>query len=227
MALVTSSVVFAPDVDRLRVALLVGDQAALVLPLDLRRSAPSAVARSSRLRRRDLDVADGDGDAGAGGEAEADVLDPVDDLGRLVGPEQRGSTRRPRSRSAFRSIVSVAVSAAPRGSTSLKMMPADGRARSELDVAGLGRPRSARGLVGLQLRARHAVRASTRPPRAVDDASSNASIASPSAKQAGPRRSVRGLARRWSGSSSRAPCPAWARRSARRRPARAGCASTA
>ena len=75
-----------PDVDDLLVALVVGDQAALELAVDLV-DGGVGLDQARGLVGRDDDVVDGDGHAAAGGVLEADALDAVDDVGRLLRAE--------------------------------------------------------------------------------------------------------------------------------------------
>ena len=76
-----------PDRDDLLVALVVGDQAALELAVDL---VDLAVGRlePGGLVARDLDVEHADRHPAAGRELEADALDPVDQVGRLGRAEE-------------------------------------------------------------------------------------------------------------------------------------------
>ena len=75
-----------PDTDHLLVALVLGDEAALELAIDL----GDALVRSDEpggLVLRDLDVEETDRHAAAGRELEADALDAVDQVRRLLGTE--------------------------------------------------------------------------------------------------------------------------------------------
>ena len=76
-----------PDADHLLVALLVGDEAALELAIDLVDLVVGA-SQALGLVARHRDVAHRDRHAAAGGELEADALDAVDEVRRLLGPEQ-------------------------------------------------------------------------------------------------------------------------------------------
>ena len=82
-----------PDPDDLLVALVLGDEAALELAVDL---GDGLVGRDEALGLvlRDLDVEQADRHAAAGGELEADALDAVDQVGGLLGAERRGSSDR-------------------------------------------------------------------------------------------------------------------------------------
>ena len=76
-----------PDADDLLVALVIGDQAALELAIDLEHRVVGG--REARLLvLRDLDVEQADRHPAAGGEVEADGLDPVHEVCRLLGAEQ-------------------------------------------------------------------------------------------------------------------------------------------
>ncbi len=75
-----------PDADDLLVALVLGDEAALELLVD-RRDGVVGRGEALRLVLRDLDVEQADRHAATGGELEADALDPVDQVGGLLGAE--------------------------------------------------------------------------------------------------------------------------------------------
>ena len=83
-----ASVVSCQTLDDLLVALVLGDEAALELAIDLGRPTSSAAARRAGLVLRDLDVEQADRHPAAGREVEADALDAVDEVGGLVRPEQ-------------------------------------------------------------------------------------------------------------------------------------------
>ena len=82
MALATSSVAPRPDLDELLATLEVGDQAALVLLLDLGRLLLGVGEQAGLGRRRD-DVGDGDGHARAGRPVEAQRLELVERVGHV------------------------------------------------------------------------------------------------------------------------------------------------
>ena len=79
-----------PHADDLLVALVLGDEAALELAID---GGDGVVGgrEAGGLVLRDLDVEQADGHAAAGRELEADALDAVDEVGRLLRAELRGS----------------------------------------------------------------------------------------------------------------------------------------
>ena len=75
-----------PDPDDLLVALLLGDEAALELAVDLGHAGVGGGEQLGLVGGR-RDVADRDGHAAAGGELEADVLDAVHEVGGRLGAE--------------------------------------------------------------------------------------------------------------------------------------------
>ena len=83
-----------PDADDLLVALVLGDEAALELAVDLGDGVVGRV-EARRLVLRDLDVEQADRHAAAGGELEPDALDAVDQVGGLLGDRGRDSSDRP------------------------------------------------------------------------------------------------------------------------------------
>ena len=77
-----------PDVDDLLVALVLGDEAALVLLVDRRRPVRRPASAAPAFSVGIGDVVDGDRHAAARGVVEADALDAVDEVGRLGRAEQ-------------------------------------------------------------------------------------------------------------------------------------------
>ena len=131
-----------PDVHHAGVALVLGDEAALVLPVDLVDTLVSLLEQVGLLLPRHLDVVDGDGHAALGGVAEADGLDAVDEVGGLVAAEHLVAVadHLAQGRAGHGPVGALAV-AQPRRHDLVEDEPTDGRLDGSLDeVARLDVP---------------------------------------------------------------------------------------